>query len=61
MYCQIVMSDLLNAMAAKPFKSLKEVNDVETQLLLTAGKKQMVDPSIHAYINYHFWTAQKPE
>lgn len=46
-------------MAAKPFRTLKELNEVELQLLLTAAKRNMEDPNSHAYVNYLFWTAQK--
>ncbi len=60
LYCQMTMTDLLNAMAAKPFRKL-DMNEVEIQLLLAAAKKNMVDPAVHAYVNYLFWTGQKPE
>ncbi|KAH8898842.1 S-adenosyl-L-methionine-dependent methyltransferase [Thozetella sp. PMI_491] len=60
-YCQTVMSDLVNAMTAKPFRTLKELNEVELQLLSTAAIKDMRDLSKHSYIKYLFWTAQKPE
>jgi len=61
MYCQHVMGDLMGAMAAKPFRTLPDMNEVEIQLLLTAAKKSMVDPNQHAYVKYLFWTAQKPD
>jgi len=34
-----MMVDLMHAMVATPFKKLKELNDVEIQLLLTGAKK----------------------
>ena len=34
-----MMVDLMHAMVATPFKKLQELNEVETQLLLTAAKK----------------------
>jgi hypothetical protein len=34
-----MMVDLMHAMVATPFKKLKELNEAETQVLLTEAKK----------------------
>ncbi|KAH8883566.1 S-adenosyl-L-methionine-dependent methyltransferase [Thozetella sp. PMI_491] len=59
MYMRQNMYDFLNIMAAKPLLSV--MSKEEAQLLAAQARKNINDPGHHAYFNYLFWTAQKPE
>ncbi len=55
----LVISSLMSAMAAKPLLGLG-LSETEIQVLLAAARREMNDPSIHAYLNFLCWQGQKP-
>ncbi len=57
-YMRFILSDLLNAMAAKPLLALGMSRD-EAIVFAAQARRDMDRPSVHAYLNYRIWTAQK--
>jgi len=59
MYMTLNMSDLMAAMGAKPLTVLGMSRE-EIEVFLAQARRDMKDPLQHAYLNYRFWTGQKP-
>lgn len=59
MYYRLVMKDFLGAMAARPFQALG-LTPAEIEVFLVGVRKHLNDLKYHTYLNYVFWTAQKP-
>lgn len=60
LYFQIVLEALVTAIGARPFIALgMESTDIET--FIAKVKRDIKDTRYHAYFEYLFWTAQKPE
>ena len=55
---QMVLVDLIDAMAAKPLHALG-VDEDTLQALLRDAKEELFDDTQHAYINYFFISAQR--
>jgi hypothetical protein len=60
MYMQTSLVELANAMAARPFKTLGFEQE-ELDAFMASTRKGFGDGDKHVYLNYRFWTAQKPE
>lgn len=58
-YMITIMSDLMSAFGAKPFRALG-MSPEEIEVFLAQGRKQMKDTKSHQYLEFKFWTAQKP-
>lgn len=59
-YSVVAMSNVFEAMAAKPFQSLG-LPQAEIDQLITSIKKELRDPAIHSYTQVYFWKGRKPE
>ena len=60
MYLREAITDLIPAMTGKPFQSLG-ISEVERELFALDARKSLKDMTRHRYLNFYFWTAQKPE
>ncbi|KAK4234259.1 S-adenosyl-L-methionine-dependent methyltransferase [Achaetomium macrosporum] len=60
MYFQNILGDLLGAIGARPFQVLG-MDPVEIQVFLAGVRKDIKNTNYHSYLEYLFWTAQKPE
>jgi len=60
MYMQTILSILIGALAAKPLRMLGWSN-AEVEVFAAKARNDLKDNNRHAYINYLFWSAQKPE
>lgn len=58
-YMITIMSDLMSAFGAKPLRAL-DMSPEEIEVFLAQGRRQMKDPKSHQYLEFKFWTAQKP-
>jgi hypothetical protein len=58
-YMREAILDVIPAMTSKPFLTL--MSQVEAELLGAAARKTLRDSSRHRYLQFHFWTAQRPE
>ncbi len=54
------LTEFMDAFAAKPLLALGLSQD-EAKVFLAQAIKDLNSPTAHAYMNYRFWTAQKPE
>ena len=59
MYMQTILNNLIGALSAKPLRMLGW-SDFEVELLAANSRKDLKNNDMHAYLNYLFWTAQKP-
>ena len=59
MYMKMNLSDFMGAVAAKPLLALG-MSTEEAEVFAAMARKDMSNPTAHAYMNYRFWAAQRP-
>ena len=59
MYMQTILNNLIGALAAKPLRMLGW-SDAEVEVFAARARNDLKNNNFHAYINYFFWTGQKP-
>ncbi|KAI9152037.1 S-adenosyl-L-methionine-dependent methyltransferase [Paramyrothecium foliicola] len=58
-YMLTVMSDLMGAFGAKPFRALG-MEPAEIEVFLAEARKDMKDTKQHAFLEFKLWRGQKP-
>ncbi|KAK0612219.1 hypothetical protein B0T14DRAFT_572035 [Immersiella caudata] len=60
LYFQAALEALFAAIGARPLLAIG-IDQVETEVFLVEVRKDLKNTNFHSYIEYLFWTAQKPE
>jgi hypothetical protein len=55
-----ILQTMLGAFSGRPFQALG-LDQVEIEVFLAGVRKDLKNTAYHSYMNYMFWTAQKPE
>ncbi|CAK7233869.1 hypothetical protein SBRCBS47491_008757 [Sporothrix bragantina] len=59
LYQKMAVTDILGAVAGRPFAALGIPPD-EGSVIIALARKAMEDNKVHRYFTYYFWYAQKP-
>jgi len=60
LYFKSILEALFTAIGARPLQMLG-MEPVEIEVFLVGVRKEIKDTNYHSYMEYIFWTAQKPE
>ncbi|EFX02944.1 hypothetical protein CMQ_2873 [Grosmannia clavigera kw1407] len=60
LYQKTAISEFLSAMAGRPFEALG-IDATARQAIVALARRSLEDTTIHRYMPYYFWYAQKPE
>ena len=60
LYLREAITDLIPAMTGKPLQTLG-MSAIECDMLAMGARKGLKDLTRHRYLNFYFWTAQRPE
>ncbi len=58
LYMKMNTGDFMAAMAAKPLLAI--MSKEEAQVFAAHARRDLENTAIHSYMNYRFWTGQKP-